>query len=181
MAFLLKFAALAPHVPMDPPFAFVCGHLGVGKTAGAQRALRDAIRNGCQGRYVRLSDLMRAIYDTYSAAPGAPIDERTEARFHFYAKVHLLVIDQIGQNAMSDHARGVFFDVIDDRWSNKKPTILISNYLPQEDALGARMSDMGDDLTTMRATIDRMRGGARANLFVIRGASWRGHEHEVRA
>lgn len=170
MEYLRHFAALEPRLPIDPPFAFACGNNGVGKSAGAQRALRDAIMHGCQGRYLRLSELLRAIYATYGT------DEHTEDRVAFYSGVHLLVIDEVGQEDATDHAMGLFFDLVDARWSARRPTIFLSNYLPREDSLGAHMMSRTDDPTRMKGILDRICGGARANMFVIRGASWRGHE-----
>lgn len=169
IAFLRAFAALTPGAKLDPPFAFACGHRGVGKSAGAQRALYAAIVNGCQGVYVRVTDLLRDVYATYGAEP----DDRTIDRFRFFADVHLLVIDQIGQDVMSEHAQSVFFDIVDDRWRKLKPTILLSNFTPEE-SIRTKSADAQDP--TMLAMVDRMRGGARANLFVICGKSWRGSE-----
>lgn len=169
LAYLHSFAALQPGQRINPPFAFACGNNGVGKSAGAQRALRDAINNGCQGRYLRLSELLRGIYATYGT------DESTEDRMRFYANVHLLVIDEVGQDEASDHAMGLFFEVADDRWSRSMPTIFLSNYLPQADSLGARITEKNDNATRMKGIIDRIIGGARSNIFVIRGKSWRSH------
>lgn len=174
MAFLRSFAALTPGAKLYPPFAFVCGNNGVGKSAGAQRALRDAIRNGCQGRFIRLSAMLRSIYATYDS--DNQIDESTEERVNFYSRVHLLVIDDVGQTAIREHAMGLFFDIVDDRWRNNRPTIFTANYLPQSDSLGARMTVQNDERVAMQGVIDRLRGGAEANVFTIRGKSWRGHE-----
>lgn len=169
MTYLRAFAGLTPRMRLEPPFAFVAGNNGVGKSAGAQRALRDAIRGGCQGRFIKLSELLRAIYATYDT------DERTEDRIRFYTSVHLLVIDEVGQEPASDHAMGLFFDIVDDRWRSSRPTIFTSNYLPVSESLGASMT-RGDDPTRMKGILDRICGGARANLFVIKGKSWRGNE-----
>lgn len=170
MTYLRNFGGLTPRVAIEPPFAFACGNNGVGKSAGGQRALRDAIMNGCQGRYLRLSELLSAIYATYGT------DEKTEDRIAFYSTIHLLVIDEVGQEDATDHAMGLFFGLVDSRWANKKPTIFLSNYLPQPDSLGAHMMSRTDDPTRMKGLLDRICGGARSNLFIIRGSSWRGRE-----
>jgi DNA replication protein DnaC len=169
MSYLRTFASLVPGQRLVPPFAFVCGNNGVGKSAGAQRALRDAIRNGSQGRFLRLSQLLDAIYATYGGG-----DETTDDRMRFYASVHLLVIDEVGGETSSDHAMNRFFDLVDDRYKNRLPTIFTSNYLPQEDSLGAHISERTGDPTRMKGIMDRIRGGVGTNLFVIRGKSWRG-------
>lgn len=174
MAYLQRFAGLRQGIRLEPPFAFVCGNNGVGKSAGAQRALRDAIRNGCQGRFLRLNELLRSIYSTYG--DNNEVDEESRASVIFYAQVPLLVIDEVGQTAMSGYGMGLFFEIVDDRWRNNRATIFTANYLPQQDSLGARMTAKNDERVAMEGLIDRLRGGSKGNLFVIRGKSWRGRE-----
>jgi hypothetical protein len=169
VAFLHRFAALTPGSRLDPPFAYVCGQNGVGKSAGAQRALRDAIKNGCQGRFLRLSQLLDAIYATY----GSGAEESTEERMRFYSTVHLLVVDECGGENATEHAERRFFDLVDERWKNRLPTIFTSNYLPQEDSLGAHITGGSGDPTRMKSLLDRIRGGAGNQIYVIRGKSRR--------
>jgi hypothetical protein len=169
MAFLAFFAALKPGERLSPPFAFVCGSNGVGKTAGAERALRDAIRNGCQGRSLRLSTILDSIYSTY----GGEADESAKDRMHFFASIHLLVIQEVGKGTPKDHAVDRFFDIVDDRAANRMPTIYTSNYLPQADSLGVKLAGSGEDATPMHGILDRIRGGCGPNQFIILGKSWR--------
>lgn len=176
LAFLQRFAALRPGQRIDPPFAFVFGNVGTGKSAGAERALRDAIRNGgCSGRVVRFSDLVRKIYDTYRRDEESR-DLRTEDILRTYSSVHLLVIHEIGPDAETDHALGLFFDFVDARHQAKLPTIFTSNYAPDQESLGARMGGRASDEVRVRGILDRISGGVRENVFCLRGPSWRGRE-----
>lgn len=175
LAFLRSFAALKPGQRLNPPFAFVCGNNGVGKSAGAQRALRDAIRGGCAGRFVRFSELIQKIYSTYGKASDDR-DERTDDVVRLYASIHLLVIDEVGLETPSDHAMALFFDFVDDRWKSSLPTIFTSNYALDEDSLGAHIAERAADPTRMRGILDRLRGGTGGNVFILRGKSWRGRE-----
>jgi hypothetical protein len=176
LAFLKRFAALKPGQRLDPPFAFCCGSYGVGKSAGAERALRDAVRNGCSGRVVTFRELVRRIVSTYGAKSKDDIDERADAIVRTYAGVHLLVIQEVGFEDPTEHNQGLFFDFVDERWRAELPTIFTSNYSPDADSLGARMTERVNDETKMRAILDRIRGGVRENLFILKGKSWRGRE-----
>lgn len=172
LAFLRRFAALTPGERIDPPFAFVFGNVGTGKSAGAERALRDAIKNGCAGRVVRYSDMVRKIYDTYGKDGSG--SESTADLVRLYSSIHLLVIHEVGPDAETDHALGLFFDFVDARFSAKLPTIFDANYAPEEDSLGARMGGRATDSVRVRGIIDRISGGVRENAFCLTGPSWRG-------
>jgi DNA replication protein DnaC len=183
LAFLKRFAALKPGERIDPPFAFAYGSRGVGKSAGAERALRDAIRNGCSGRAVKFRELVRRIVSTYGAKSKDDVDERADQIVRTYAGVHLLVIQEVGFEDHTDHNAGLFYDFVDERWGAKLPTIFTSNYSPEENSLGAAMTERTNDATKMLAIVDRLAGGftkngKRENLFFLKGKSWRGREIE---
>jgi DNA replication protein DnaC len=80
-----------------------------------------------KAQYWKLSDIMRTIKDSYS-----PNGEGTELSFlKQLSRVPVLVIDEIGRQAGSNFEGGTMFDLLDDRYDNLLPTILISN-LPVE-------------------------------------------------
>lgn len=164
MSFLKKFANLKPGERLKPPFAFVYGSRGVGKSAGAQRALRDAIKRGCQGRFVTLQGLLHQIYDTYGS-------EKSVDMLGFFSSVHLLVVDSVGHEHATEHSMANFFELVNDRWRNCLPTIFEANYAPTQASLGAVQGD--NDARTM-AILDRIRGGAGEQVFQIIGKSKRG-------
>ena len=177
LVFLRQFAALRPGERMDPPFAFVYGSNGVGKSAGAERALRAAICNGCSGRVVTFRELVRKIMSAY----GSRSDDRAEDIVSNYVGIHLLVIHEVGMEDHTDHNYGLFYDFVDARWRSCQPTIFTSNYSPSIDSRGAVMLERTSDDTKMRAIIDRLSGGftkdgKAVNLFFLRGKSWRGRE-----
>jgi len=164
MAYCARFAALKPYERLDPPFAFVYGSNGVGKSAAAARAMRDAIKRGCQGRFVTLQGLLSEIYDAYGSAGAA--DQRV-----FFSNVHLLVVDDVGHEHATDHSMSVFFELVNNRWRNQLPTIFTANYAPDQASLGAVQRD---NEARMNALLDRIGGGAGANVFLITGKSKRG-------
>jgi DNA replication protein DnaC len=80
-----------------------------------------------KAQYWKLSDIMRTIKDSYSSS-----SEGTELRFlKRLSRVPILVIDEIGRQTGSGFEGGTMFDLLDDRYDNLLPTILISN-LPVE-------------------------------------------------
>lgn len=171
LAFLRRFAALRPGERMKPPFAFAYGSNGVGKSAGAERALRDAIVNGCAGRVVTFRELIRQVVDAYGRK-----EAHTEDVIRLYAGIHLLVIQEVGMEDPTEHNYGLFFDFVDTRWRMERPTIFTSNYAPESNSLGAKMTERSGDGTKMHAILDRIRGGVGENVFLLRGKSWRGRE-----
>lgn len=171
LAFLTRFAALRPGERMDPPFAFAYGSNGIGKSAGAERALRDAIRNGCAGRVVTFRELIRKIVDAYGRK-----EAHAEDIVRLYSGIHLLVIQEVGMEDPTEHSYGLFFDFVDARWRACLPTIFTSNYSPDADSLGAKMTERSSDGTKMHAILDRIRGGVKENVFFLKGKSWRGRE-----
>jgi DNA replication protein DnaC len=181
LTFLRAFAALKPDQKIDPPFAFVYGSMGTGKSAGAERALRDAITNGCRGRTIKFSELVRMIYDTYRREQSSTKefdnrDYRTEDVLRTYSGIHLLVVHEVGPDAESDHALSLFFDFVDHRHQAMLPTIFTSNYAPDNESLGARMGGRATDSVRVEGIIDRISGGVRENVFCLLGPSWRGRE-----
>lgn len=180
LEFLQRFAQLKPGARLDPPFAFACGSNGVGKSAGAERALRDAIRNGCSGRVVTFRELVRRIVSSYGR-DAKDVDERADDVVRIHAGIHLLVIQEVGMEDPTEHNYGLFFDFVDARWRACLPTIFTSNYAPEQKSLGLRMTERSSDDTKMHAILDRIAGGLskdgeRVNFFELVGKSWRGKE-----
>ena len=50
----------------------------------------------------------------------------------FYGGRRLLIIDEVGRQNFSDAELKLFFDIIDQRWNYKKPTLLIGNIAIEE-------------------------------------------------
>jgi DNA replication protein DnaC len=80
--------------------------------------------------YWKLSDIMRSVKDGYSSH-----GEETELRFiKRLSKVPILAIDEVGRQGGTTFESSFMFDLIDDRYDNLLPTILVSN-LPVEGEL----------------------------------------------
>ena len=77
---------------------------------------------GVDAQYWKLSDIMRTVKDGYSGG------EETELRFiNRLAEVPILAIDEIGRQGGTAFEGGFMFDLLDDRYDNLLPTILVSN------------------------------------------------------
>jgi DNA replication protein DnaC len=99
------------------------GSVGTGKTMLATAIaakMIDARRKCC---IARLSEMMRDFKDSWRKD-----SDRSESQvMDYYSNVGLLVLDEIGVQFDSDTEKMYIFEVIDGRYQNMKPTVLISN------------------------------------------------------
>lgn len=102
------------------------GQLGTGKTHLATAMLQQVIRyfgaQGVRGLYVTAGGIIRSIKETFGS--------QTKTESQAYADLiapHLLVIDEVGLQNGTDFERQVLFEVINGRYEQLKPTIVVSN------------------------------------------------------
>lgn len=129
----------------------MCGAHGTGKTHLAIGIARHVIEAGDSAVFVSVIDMVRAVKETYSRN-----SERTERQvIADFARPDLLILDEIGRQHGTDTERLIIFDVINARYLQNKPSILITNLTLPE--LGQALDE---------ATQDRLReGGGRAIQF----------------
>lgn len=135
-----------------------CGSVGVGKTHLASSATNQIVRKGKDCRVIKIIDLIRQFKDTWDKSNDA-----TEKGFlDHYTKIPALIIDEVGVQFGSDTEKMIVFDIIDGRYNNMLPTVLISNL-----AIDGVKELIGD------RAIDRMRedGG---NVVAMKWDSYRG-------
>jgi len=114
------------------------GGVGTGKTLLAS-AMLDKIVDDHRCRIVKLIDLVRSLKATW-----AKDSEYTEEwLIDWYSNIDLLIIDEVGSQFGSDTEKLFVFDIIDGRYQNMKPTVLISNLDIDgiKDAIGERCVD----------------------------------------
>lgn len=120
---------------------------GTGKTHLAIGLLRHIVEKGGTGSYTTVMDMLgriRATFDRdHSETEAKVIDE--------LAGCDLLVIDEVGRSLDSNYELAQFFRVLDTRYRDLRPTLLVSNLSP------AKFREFLGD-----AVVDRLReaGGA---------------------
>lgn len=109
----------------------LAGSPGTGKTHLACTILAAVMRQGYTGLFVTISEALRLIRATYS-----PRSERTETEaFELLVSPDLLVFDEVGiAIGDAEKRRALLFDVLNSRYANQRPTVLIGNL----DAAGMR-------------------------------------------
>lgn len=115
------------------------GKAGTGKTHLASAIALAFIRKGNRTIYTTVSNMLREIKDTYRRdSDRSEIDVIDQ-----FAKVGLLVLDEVGMQHGTDAERNLIFDVLNDRYGNMRPTVILSNCdLPtMEEYLGSRVFD----------------------------------------
>ena len=99
------------------------GSCGTGKTHLACAVLRETIRSSKTGMYMLNDTMLRRIKSRWDNAKGGE-DEIIEK----FSRVDLLVIDEVGMKENSfPWERDSFFEVINGRYEQMLPTIIVSN------------------------------------------------------
>lgn len=117
--------AFAENFPLGRSMMLL-GQVGTGKTHLATGILQQVIRNfaaqGLAGRYTTAGGIIRSVKDTFGA------QGKTESQV--YADLvapYLLIIDEVGVQHGTDFERTVLFEVVNGRYEQMKPTIIVSN------------------------------------------------------
>lgn len=100
------------------------GKPGTGKTHLACSTIRYvAERGGCASRYVSIDEIVSRVYATY----GSNNDQNEHEVISEFSSVALLVIDEIGSSQQSDARSRILFSIMNNRYNDCLPTILIGN------------------------------------------------------
>lgn len=85
-----------------------------------------ACRDNRTSRYARLYEFYRTIKDTFGG------DDRTGDALKWFRSPWLLVLDECHDTSGTDWARMELNDLIDYRYGERKPTLLVSNLTVSE-------------------------------------------------
>lgn len=128
-----------------------CGTPGTGKTHLAIGIAHKIIPDGYAAGFTSVMNAVRRVRETYRKESTETEREAIES----FAKPHLLILDEVGQQRGTDDEKVLLFDIINARYEEMRPTIVISNL----DLEGIR-GYLGD------RAFDRLReGGGRAVHF----------------
>lgn len=130
------------------------GNVGTGKSHLAAAILQSQVeRRGVF--YATCADLIRMVRETWRK--GSAKSEREVLRF--LSEIDLLAIDEVGVQYGTESEQHTLFDVLDLRWREVKPTLLLTN----QDAAGLK-TYLGE------RTFDRLRDTCRMVPF-----TWTSH------
>ena len=115
------------------------GHAGTGKTHLACAIANELMGRGVSSLFTTVSDAMRAIKRTYDSSSSM-----TEAQaIASFVDPRLLILDEVGGSKGTDHELQLMFDIINKRYENCRPTIILTNLDPTalREHLGERVMD----------------------------------------
>lgn len=128
-----------------------CGGVGTGKTHLAIGIGHQVMALGYSALYLVLMDALRAVKETYRK--DSVVSEA--AVFAKFTAPDLLILDEVGMQFGSSTEQMILFGIMNSRYNQQKPTIIISNL-----ALAPITEYLGDRV------MDRMReGGGRVAVF----------------
>lgn len=118
----------------------LAGLPGTGKTHLAAAAMMELVSRRRWVQYVTCLDMIRIVRETWRK--NAEQTEREVLRT-LGVSVDLLVIDEVGVQYGTDSEQTVIFEIMDKRYAEMRPTILITNQDKQgfRDYVGERVAD----------------------------------------
>lgn len=99
------------------------GRPGTGKTHLACALLFEAKKKGYSAFFINIRKLFRAVRDTWREGAA----ESESQVIDRYVDLDLLVIDEVGVQAKSENEQHILYDILNGRYENAKPTIILSN------------------------------------------------------
>ena len=124
------------HVRKTGRSALFVGGLGTGKTHLSVGIALEVMRQGYTALFLTVFQAIRTVKDSWRGG--------SEARaIAALVEPDLLILDELGQQFGSDTEQLILFDVLNERYSQRKPVILLSNHpiAEIEKLLGSRMMD----------------------------------------
>lgn len=139
---------------------YIVGENGRGKTHAACRVAKAYLVRNTNRRVTMMRCWKSCLFATAQDVLAqlkrswSRWDQNEEDVFQRWAGVDLLVLDDLGKGVPSEWAAENLFRLVDSRWSNKRPTVITSQYSTAE--LSDRFQKAGDE--TMSALVSRLDG-----------------------
>ena len=138
LAFAKEYAENFDKVLQTGRSCIFVGKPGTGKTHLAIGIALAIMQQKRSPLFVTVQRLIRRVKDSWHTK-----DETESQVVEVYASPDLLILDEVGVQFGSEFEKQVLFDVLNTRYENRKPSILLSN-IPREqlaDYLGERVTD----------------------------------------
>ena len=115
------------------------GQAGTGKTHLACAIANSLIGQGVSSLFTTVSDAMRSIKRTYGSDSTMSEGQAIAA----FVDPQLLILDEVGGSKGTDYEMQLMFDIINKRYENSRPTIIMTNLDPiaLREHLGERITD----------------------------------------
>jgi DNA replication protein DnaC len=149
---------LGPELVEEGRNLVLLGKSGRGKTHLAIAIAYKAIQNGYEARFTTAARLLHTLQ---SAQRSAEIEEALCE----FTKADVLVIDELGYLAYGPDAANHLFQVVDERYLQKKPILVTSNQEPASWGKALHDHDLAE------AIVDRLM--ERGEVLRLRGKSYR--------
>tara|TARA_R110002111_G_scaffold242821_1_gene304805 strand:- start:3146 stop:4000 length:855 start_codon:yes stop_codon:yes gene_type:complete len=114
------------------------GNVGTGKTHLSIAIGRELLKQDLAVKYLTIGKMIRIIRNSWN-------DREVSEQELYYkiAEFELLIIDEIGVQNCTENEKNILFEVVNTRYEEQKPTILISNLNPADitNIVGQRVID----------------------------------------
>ena len=114
--------------PDGAPSLVISGTVGAGKTHLGYGMVREVMRASRSAYRQTVQAVLDRLKESYSPREVLTPKELKKA----LVEVDLLVLDEVGKLAATDHNDAVLSEIIDKRWENEKATVLITNLRLEE-------------------------------------------------
>lgn len=139
LAFATEYAREFDTVAASGRSAVLVGKPGTGKTHLAVGIALDVMTRGHTALFTTAMRALRRVKETWGKAAAETERQAIEALVF----PDLLILDEVGVQFGSDTEKLILFDVLNERYEQRKPTLLLSNLTAPEvrDYLGERIFD----------------------------------------
>jgi DNA replication protein DnaC len=112
------------------PMLLIIGPLGTGKSSHCYAALRECVLGRARQR--RTMTWQMTSHSKFNAAMRPAPDDAHLAAYTRAEQADLLILDDLGAGISTDWTADTLYRLIDERWARRRPTIVSSNYTPDQ-------------------------------------------------
>ena len=122
---------------------YLYGDCGTGKTLLASIIAAEYVSDWLRVKFADVPDLLNTLKRSFDKT-----DESAQVWMDMYCHVDLLILDDFGVGKISDWNLDIMYQLVNERYNSRKPTLVTSNY--DLNGLARRLTTAGDDFTGKR-------------------------------